>query len=116
MTERDTERPVEPATLDADRQVADAIAAERVEANRLMISGIAIGALDVVAIAALGVGCPLCAVGAPALLGWGAYRRWKVKKFERAAAEEARSAEETRTAEDGAGPTAVMRTSTVTPT
>lgn len=93
MNESEHDTASEPTAADADRQVTDAIAAERAEANRLMISGVALGALDVVAIAALGVGCPLCAVGAPALLGWGAYRRWKVKKFERAAAEEARAAE-----------------------
>ncbi len=78
--------------------VPDAIAAERYEANRLMISGAAIGALDVLAIAALGVGCPLCAVGAPALVGWGAWRWWKVRKLER----ESREGEVTPT--DGAAP------------
>jgi hypothetical protein len=78
--------------------VPDAIAAERYEANRLMISGAAIGALDVLAIAALGVGCPLCAVGAPALVGWGAWRWWKVRKLER----ESQEREPEVTPDDGA--------------
>ncbi|MBX7194020.1 MAG: hypothetical protein K1X94_18340 [Sandaracinaceae bacterium] len=77
MADETLEAPiVEPALLDA-------IAAEKAESQRLMISGAAIGALDLVAIAALGVGCPLCAVGAPALIGWGAYRAWKVHKLAR---------------------------------
>lgn len=67
--------------VDPDATLRDAMAAERAESQRLMISGLAIGALDVVAIAALGVSCPLCAVGAPALIGWGAYRRWKVHQL-----------------------------------
>lgn len=71
------------------RVLTDAVAAEKAESRRLMISGAAIGALDLVAIAALGVGCPLCAVGAPALIGWGAYRAWKVHELERASADEA---------------------------
>lgn len=65
----------------------DPIGVEKAEAHRLMISGAAIGALDVLAIAALGVGCPLCAVGAPALVGWGAWRWYKVRKLERASRE-----------------------------
>lgn len=83
--------PAEPTMLDA-------IAAEKAESQRLMISGAAIGALDLVAIAALGVGCPLCAVGAPALIGWGAYRAWKVHKL-------SRDLEAQRVAEEGAEPT-----------
>ncbi len=94
MNRRENETPTAADPPDTDRSIEDAIAAERAEANRLMISGVALGALDVVAIAALGVGCPLCAVGAPALLGWGAYRRWKVKRFEKAVANESARAEE----------------------
>lgn len=105
MTERDSSVRPEPEAAEADRQVTDAIAAERAEANRLMISGVALGALDVVAIAALGVGCPLCAIGAPALLGWGAYRRWKVKRFEKAVADEANRAEDAEGRTPGASPT-----------
>jgi len=105
MTERVPSVRSEPEVPEADRQVADAIAAERAEANRLMISGVALGALDVVAIAALGVGCPLCAIGAPALLGWGAYRRWKVKRFEKAVADETARAEAPQDVVPGASPT-----------
>lgn len=70
----------EPPQIDVEALDREATA-EREEGKRLMISGAAIGVLDVAAIALLGVGCPLCAVGAPALLGWGAYRRWKAKEL-----------------------------------
>jgi len=58
----------------------DAIAAERAEARRLMISGVVIGGLDLLALGALGVSCPLCVVGAPALVGWGAYRWLRARR------------------------------------
>jgi hypothetical protein len=94
MTTRDASTPrSEP---DAPAPI-DPIGVEKAEAHRLMISGAAIGALDVLAIAALGVGCPLCAVGAPALVGWGAWRWYQVRKLERASQEEA-----TETPQDGA--------------
>lgn len=87
MSTRD--EPRDPADGAQPQEIADPIGAEKAEANRLMISGAAIGALDVLAIAALGVGCPLCAVGAPALVGWGAWRWYKVRKLEQAAREAA---------------------------
>ncbi len=59
----------------------DAIAAERAEARRLMVSGVVIGGLDLLALGALGVSCPLCVVGAPALVGWGAYRWLRVRRL-----------------------------------
>ena len=59
----------------------DAIAVERAEARRLMVSGVAIGGLDLLALGALGVSCPLCVVGAPALVGWGAYRWLRVRRL-----------------------------------
>lgn len=54
--------------------MSEAIVAEHAEAKRLMVSGLVIGGLDLLAAVALGVSCPLCVVGAPALVGWGAYR------------------------------------------
>jgi len=30
--------------------------------------------------AVLGATCPVCVVGAPALVGWGAYKRWKATR------------------------------------
>lgn len=55
----------------------EAIAAERAEAHRLVVSGVVIGGLDLLA---LGVSCPLCAVGAPALVGWGAHRWFRLRR------------------------------------
>ncbi|MCX7808695.1 MAG: hypothetical protein N2515_08805 [Deltaproteobacteria bacterium] len=49
----------------------------------MMLSGLALGLVDIAAIAALGVGCPLCTVAAPALIGWGAYKAWKAKHQEK---------------------------------
>lgn len=92
MSTRD--EPRDPDAAPPPREIADPIGAEKAEANRLMISGAAIGALDVLAIAALGVGCPLCAVGAPALVGWGAWRWYKVRKLEQAAREAADAADD----------------------
>lgn len=70
----------------AELPTPDALAAERAESERLMLSGLAIGVLDVAAIAVLGAGCPLCVVGVPALVAWGAYRRFEVHRSERALA------------------------------
>jgi hypothetical protein len=67
-----TTSPTDPKT--------DAIAAERAEARRLVVSGMVIGGLDLLALGALGVSCPLCAVGAPALVGWGAYRWFRARR------------------------------------
>lgn len=72
----------------AERDDEAALAAERAESERLVLSGLAIGALDVAAIAVLGAGCPLCVVGVPAIVAWGAYRRWKVHGLERALAQQ----------------------------
>lgn len=70
----------ETTGIDRDDAAAleEALAAERAESERLMLSGLVIGAVDVAAIAVLGAGCPFCVVGVPALVAWGAYRRWKV--------------------------------------
>ncbi len=51
--------------------------ANKKEGERLMWSGVGLGAISVVSTAVLGATCPLCVVGAPALVGWGAYKRWK---------------------------------------
>lgn len=94
-----------------EQVLRDALATERAEANRWMISGAALGVLDVVAITALGVGCPLCAVGAPAMIGWGAYRRWKLRSLERA--QSAKTFEQVGDADDGpTSPTEALETTT----
>lgn len=55
---------------------------ERAEGNRLMKSGVALGAVGAASAVLLGATCPFCVVGAPALVGWGAYKRWKAGKVE----------------------------------
>lgn len=56
---------------------------ERGEGNRLMLSGVALGAVGAASAVLLGATCPLCVVGAPALVGWGVYKRWKADRVER---------------------------------
>ena len=50
---------------------------ERKHANTLLLGGLGIGAVGVIAAAVGGAVCPVCVVAAPALLGIGAYRRWR---------------------------------------
>jgi len=50
---------------------------ERAEGTRLIASGVGLGALGAASAVVLGATCPLCVVGAPALVGWGFYKRWK---------------------------------------
>jgi len=45
-----------------------------------LASGTALGALAVGELALLGVACPLCIIGAPALIGFGAYAKIRKKK------------------------------------
>lgn len=42
--------------------------------------GTALGALAVGELALLGVACPICIIGAPALLGYGAYSKIRKKR------------------------------------
>ena len=53
--------------------------AEHAEGTRLIASGIGLGALGAASAVVLGATCPLCVVGAPALVGFGFYKRWKAK-------------------------------------
>lgn len=50
------------------------------EGNRLMLSGAALGVVSVASAIVLGATCPLCVVGVPALVGWGAYKRYRASK------------------------------------
>ena len=59
---------------------AEACAAEAREGTRLMVSGVGLGAIGAASAAVLGATCPVCVVGAPALVGWGAYRRWRARR------------------------------------
>ena len=47
------------------------------EGTRLIASGVGLGALGAASALVLGATCPLCVVGAPALVGWGVYKRWR---------------------------------------
>ncbi len=53
---------------------------EKREGNRLMLSGAGLGLVGVTSTVVLGATCPLCVVGAPALVAWGAYKRWNATR------------------------------------
>lgn len=65
------------ATNDSSRD-DDRDAGERKDANSLMLSGVGVAAIGLVAATIGGAVCPVCVVAAPALVGVGAYRRWRV--------------------------------------
>ena len=50
------------------------------DANSLIVGGLGIGAFGIISAAVGGAVCPVCVVAAPALLGVGAYRRWKARR------------------------------------
>lgn len=60
-------------------QVAQDEQAKR-DATALMLSGAGIGVFGAVAAAIGGAVCPVCVVAAPALLGIGAFRRWRTTR------------------------------------
>jgi hypothetical protein len=49
------------------------------EANTCLAIGAGIGAAGIGSAALIGATCPLCVVFAPALLGFGAWKRYKIK-------------------------------------
>ena len=53
------------------------------DANTLIAGGLGIGAFGLIAAAIGGAVCPVCVVAAPALLGVGAYKRWKARSSHR---------------------------------
>lgn len=53
---------------------------EKRDASAMMMTGAGIGVLGAVAAAIGGAVCPLCVVAAPALLGVGAFRRWRASR------------------------------------
>lgn len=68
---------------DDESDVKDAKKAERetqADANTMILGGLGIGAFGVISAAIGGAVCPVCVVAAPALLGVGAYQRWKAAK------------------------------------
>lgn len=60
-------------------QVAQDEQAKR-DANALMLSGAGIGVFGAVSAVIGGAVCPVCVVAAPALLGIGAFRRWRTSR------------------------------------
>jgi hypothetical protein len=61
---------------------------ERVEANTALGTGLGIGAFGVASATLIGSVCPLCVVAAPALIGYGVYKRVQCARAERNAATE----------------------------
>lgn len=49
----------------------------REDANRLLMAGAGVGAIGVASAIVGAAVCPVCVVAAPALLGAGAYKRWR---------------------------------------
>lgn len=49
------------------------------EANGLLLSGLGVAAIGAIG-AIAGAACPLCVVATPALLGFGAFRKWQARK------------------------------------
>ena len=60
------------ATRDSETETSDA--------NTLILGGLGIGTFGLVSAAIGAAVCPVCVVAAPALLGVGAYKRWKARR------------------------------------
>jgi len=58
----------------------DAKEQDKRDANAMMVGGVGIGVFGAVAAAIGGAVCPACVVAAPALLGIGAFRRWRATR------------------------------------
>ncbi len=63
-------------------------AADKQEANKALLTGAGIGAWGVASAALLGSVCPMCVIAAPALLGYGAYKRWQCRDVQQRGGEE----------------------------
>jgi hypothetical protein len=74
-------------TEDLDRDIEQTRDEMRSEANTYLVAGAGIGAWGAISVAALGAVCPLCFVAAPALVGYGAYQRYCLRKSNAAAGE-----------------------------
>ena len=55
------------------------------DANAIIASGIGIGVLGAATAALSGAACPVCIVAVPALVGAGAYKRWRASRQRRTA-------------------------------
>lgn len=72
MDENKSEESAERTSPELADQVRDA--------NSMIASGIGIGVLGAAAAAISGAVCPLCIVAVPALVGAGAYKRWRARR------------------------------------
>lgn len=63
----------------------------RTQGTSLVATGLGVAALGAAG-AAVGIACPLCVVAAPALVGFGIYKRWKGRAQKAAEEAEERSA------------------------
>lgn len=57
-------------------------AADKRDANALMLGGVGVAAIGVLGAAIGGAVCPVCIVAAPAMLGLGAFRRLRAARLE----------------------------------
>ncbi len=55
---------------------------DKKDANTCMALGAGVGALGAASAALVGAVCPLCIFIAPGLVGYGAYKRWKISQIE----------------------------------
>jgi hypothetical protein len=53
---------------------------EKKDANVMIAGGVGIGAIGLIGAAIGGAVCPVCVVAAPALVGVGVLRRWRVAR------------------------------------
>jgi hypothetical protein len=53
---------------------------EKKDANVMIAGGVGIGAIGLIGAAIGGAVCPVCVVAAPALVGAGVFRRWRVAR------------------------------------
>ena len=63
-----------------DKAAVKEVASEKQDANSYIALGAGVGAFGVASAVTIGVVCPLCYFIAPGLVGYGAYKRWRVSQ------------------------------------
>ncbi len=58
---------------------SDALSTDHEDANAMMATGAGIAAVGLASALIGGAACPVCIVAAPALLGIGAFRKWRAR-------------------------------------
>ncbi len=56
---------------------------DKKDANACIAAGAGVGLFGAAAAALTGAVCPLCIIVAPALAGYGVFKRWKCSRFDR---------------------------------